>query len=157
MHAVYSVSSDPRRLKRIPRTADDKVTSKTTYHYINHLSVSNQRSSLENMRTRRDKQEPHSLGDGKGTNIKMIQLIYDSFDRRDQFDEFEKTEKNNVSNKNDSSLVNPLVIGIGAFCGVLLIALIVVWILYKRKGRQDQAVQASAQAVSTPNSHGTQV
>lgn len=90
--------------------------------------------------------------------MKMIRLIYDFASNELQQ---ERNENENVSETRQSSntnLINPLVIGISVFCGILLTALIVVWILYKRKGRQaDQPVQVSSQAVSTNNVHGTQV
>ena len=166
MHAVYSVSSDPRKTKRKPRDTRriiDGFTAKGSYHLVSHLSdskqlLTGQQLSSKGMRMRRDNEELRTLDDDIGTNMKMIRLIYESRDNTIDVRLQEREENSYVTSKSESSLVNPLVIGIGVFCGVLLVALVVVWILYKRKVRQEQPpVQVTAQAVSSPNVQGTVV
>ena len=88
--------------------------------------------------------------------MKMIRLIYDSFDEPSSV-ELQERKDSKTNAPSSTSLINPLVIGISVFCGVLLTALVVVWLLYKRKGRQNQPVQATSQAVASTNIHGTEV
>lgn len=165
MHAVYSVSSSPRKKQRNPR---DTLDSPLTYHVIDQTDVnlhtnqgsepaqhvgSGHQSYRKGMRVRRQDSDA-SLGVGTGTNMKMIRLIYESMDETTS-GRLAKT--NDSLNKDNQGLVNPLVIGIAVVCVVLLIALVVVWTLYKRKGRREAPVETSADSVSTPQSRGTVV
>lgn len=165
MHAVYSVSSSPHKKQRTPR---DILDSQHTYHVIDqadfklHLNhgpepaqhvSGGQRLSRKNKRRRRQDGDA-SLGVGTGTNMKMIRLIYESIDENTS-GRLAKT--NNSSNEENQGLVNPLVIGIAVVCVVLLVALVVVWTLYKRKGRREAPVETSADSVSTAQSKGTVV
>ena len=68
----------------------------------------------------------------------MIRLIYESLDETNDvpsFVPFQRRENDNHAHscKSESSLVNPFVIGISAFCGVLLVALVVVWVFIQTK------------------------
>jgi hypothetical protein len=105
------------------------------------------------MRMRRGDGDTNTLGPGTGTNMKIIRLIYESVDEKSDH----QGKMNDSLTKSDKSLVNPLVIGIAVVCGVLIIALIVVWTLYKRKGRREQPVETSVHSVSTPDGKGTVV
>ena len=181
MHAVYSVSTGPgtRNHSRKPRTkreALQEVPDTRLFHHIVKKSnfafkrgnapeygTIGQRSLLSlahaHHLSRRALDEAQGIGlNGKGTNLRMIRLIYNS-------ESFELGTDTNLApsaiprdtNFKDSGLVNPLVIGISALCVILVGALVVVGVMYRRKSQRQLPVEASATGVSTTDCDGTPV
>lgn len=140
MHAIYSVTSGSRSRRAL--SVEQEVHSKTSFssHVLSELD-----NSLVHRLFRRDAAGKRQIGvSGQGTNIKMIRLLLDPEEVQPDLPskQIEK-QTGTIKESQDSSLVNPLVIGIAAVCVVLLVALVVVGILFRRKMLTQQSLSAS--------------
>ena len=148
MHAIYSVTSgvNSRPARSIGRSTADR--NEVTSHILSEV---NSRSfKLSHRLYRRDLGDNRQIGDhGQGANIKMIRLISEPTETEtarntssaDPPKEVKETELNRA---HDTSLVNPLVIGIAVVCLLLLVALVVVAVFFRRKLLTQQTQNSSA-------------
>ena len=143
MHAIYSVTSGshPRPARSVKlSTADtdeDDLETPLTSHVVSEVD-----SNLVHRLHRRSVDDKQIGVSGQGTNIKMIRLLLEPADshRNTSSTELEKqTERNGAR---DTSLVNPLVIAIAGVCVLLLVALVVVGVLFRRKLLTQQSQNA---------------
>ena len=130
MHAIYSVTSGshPRSARSVHEV--DLKTSLTS-HVVSKVD-----SKFVRRLYRRDVDDKQQIGvGGQGTNIKMIRLLLEPADshRNSSSRELEKQTEAETGDARDTSLVNPLVIGIGGVCVVLLVVLVVMGVLFRRK------------------------
>ena len=148
MHAIYSVTSgvSSRPARSIGHSTADR--NEVTSHILSEV---NSRSfKLSHRLYRRDLGDNRQIGDhGQGANIKMIRLISEPTETEttrntssaDSPKEVKETELNRA---HDTSLVNPLVIGIAVVCLLLLVALVVVAVFFRRKLLTQQTQNSSA-------------
>ena len=139
MHAIYFVTSGSRSRRAL--SVEQEVHSKTSFFsYV----LSELDDSLVHRLFRRDAASKRQIGvSGQGTNIKMIRLLLDPGDVKPNSPPKQLEKQTETKKSQDSSLVNPLVIGIAAVCVVLLVALVVVGILFRRKLLTQQSLSAS--------------
>lgn len=135
MHAIYSVTSGgrPRPARSIGHSTAD--LSEVTSHIL--TEVDSRSFKLSHKLYRRNLEDAQQMGmHGQGTNIKMIRLLSEPAETRQNTSsknpstEIKETELNRAR---DTSLVNPLVIGIAGVCLLLLVALVVVAVMLRRK------------------------
>lgn len=139
MHAIYSVTSGshPRSSRSVHEV--DLKTSLTS-HVVSKVD-----SKFVRRLYRRDVDDKQQIGvGGQGTNIKMIRLLLEPADshRNSSSGELEKQTEAETGGARDTSLVNPLVIGIGGVCVVLLVVLVVMGVLFRRKLLTQQSQNA---------------
>lgn len=160
MHAIYSVTSDSR--PRPARSVGGSTTgeSDVTSHVLSEVDSGS--FKLTHRLYRRDTGETHQLGlHGQGTNIKMIRLLSEPAEtRRNTSSEEIKHSASDAAH--DTNLVNPLVIGIAGVCLLLLIALVVVGIMFRRRllSQQTQnspAVETNSREVTVTQAGGVSV
>ena len=160
MHAIYSVTSDdrPRPARSVggPNFDENHVTS----HILSE--VDSRLFKLSHRLYRRDIGDKHEIGlHGQGTNIKMIRLLSEPAETRHNTTS-EEIKQMTSDTPRDTSLVNPLVIGIAGVCLLLLIALVVVAVMFRRRLLTQQtqnspAVETSAKEVTVTQAEGVPV
>jgi len=160
MHAIYSVTSDNR-----PRPARSVGSSTTDENHVtSHIlsEVDSRLFKLSHRLYRRDIGDTHEIGlHGQGTNIKMIHLLSEPAETRHNATS-EEIKQMTSDTPRDTSLVNPLVIGIAGVCLLLLIALVVVAVMFRRRLLTQQtqnspAVKTSATEVTATQAEGVSV
>lgn len=152
MHAIYSVTSGsrPRPARSVGRSTADK--NEVTSHIVSE--VDSRSFKLSHRLYRRDIEDSQQIGvHGQGTNIKMIRLLSQPAEehRNSSSKQTEETvELNSESNRaRDTNLVNPLVIGIAGVCVLLLIALLIVGVMFRRKLLTQQTQNSPPVETST--------
>ena len=160
MHAIYSVTSDnrlrPARSIGVSTTDENRVTS----HVLSE--VDSRLFKLAHRLYRRNTGDAHEVGlHGQGTNIKMIRLLSEPAEIRHNTTP-EEIKQMTSDAPRDTSLVNPLVIGIAGVCLLLLIALVVVAVMFRRRLLTQQtqgspAVETSSTEVTMTQSGGVSV
>ena len=138
MHAIYSVTSGSRSGRAV--SVEQEIHSKTSFssHVLSELD-----NSLVHRLFRRDAAGKRQIGvSGQGTNIKMIRLLLDPEEVQPDLPSKQIEKQTDTKESQDSSLVNPLLIGIAAVCVVLLVALVVVGILFRGKLLTQQSLSA---------------
>jgi len=160
MHAVYSVSAAPsktgNRTRRRRENSKNPSDTKVFHHIIERsASLSKAAKLIESAMltgkrpvdsvhghhlARRDQDEVEDIGlNGKGTNMRMIRLIYNSESFEPRADDTSVPPmKSSDTDLSEQELLNPLVIGIAVVCVILVIALVVVGVMYRRKGSRGQ-------------------
>lgn len=160
MHAIYSVTSDSR--PRPARSVRGSTTNESdvTTHVLSEVDSGS--FKLTHRLHRRDIEETHQLGlHGQGTNIKMIRLLSEPAEtRRNTSSEEIKQTASDAAR--DTTLVNPLVIGIAGVCLLLLIALVVVGVMFRRRlltqqTRNSPAVETNSKEVTVTQAGGVSV
>lgn len=143
MHAIYSVS--PRSRSRSSRSV--KMRSSQMGETISESSsVSHVVSEVDSNRVsrihRRNADGKDFVGaTGQGTNIKMIRLLLEP--EADTHHQNTSLGKEDKQMETKTSLVNPLVIGIAGVCVVLLVALVILGVLFRRKLLTEQSQNAA--------------
>ena len=163
MHAIYSVTSDsrPRPARSVRGSTADQ--NEITSHVLSE--VDSRLFELSHRLSRRDFEDTHQIGvHGQGTNIKMIRLLSEPADTRRNASskgskEIEKAEQNGAR---DTNLVNPLVIGIAGICVLLLIALVVVGVMFRRRlltqqNQNSPVVETNSKEVTVSQAGGVAV
>lgn len=163
MHAIYSVTSDsrPRPARSVQGSTADM--NEITSHVLSE--VDSRSFKLSHRLYRRDVNDAHQIGvHGQGTNIKMIRLLSEPAETRRNASsigskEIEKAESNGAR---DTNLVNPLVFGIGGVCLLLLIALVVVGVMFRRRlltqqSQNSPAVETNSREVAVVQAGGVAV
>lgn len=140
MHAIYSVS--PRSRSRSSRSvklrnSETMSESSSVSHVVSEVD-SNRVSRIH----RRDADGKDFVGaTGQGTNIKMIRLLLEP--EADTHHQNTSLGKEDKQMETKTSLVNPLVIGIAGVCVVLLVALVIMGVLFRRKLMTEQSQNAA--------------
>ena len=145
MHAIYSVTSGsrPRPGRSVKRSSADKdeldFGTSLTSHGLSELD-----SKFARRLYRRSADDENQIGvSGQGTNIRMIRLLFEPAESSRNTSSSKGLEQQTESNEaRDTSLVNPLVIGIAGVCVLLLVALVVVGVLFRRKLLTQQSQNA---------------
>ena len=99
---------------------------------------------------------------GQGTNIKMIRLLSEPANSRRNMSSGALEKRTETNGAHDSSLINPLVIGIAGVCVLLLFALVFVGVLFRRKLLTQQSqntppVKTSSKEVTVVRAEGEAV
>lgn len=160
MHAIYSVTSDsrPRPARSVGSSTSDE--NHVTSHVLSE--VDSRLFKLSHRLYRRDIGDTHEIGlHGQGTNIKMIRLLSEPAETRHNTTS-EEIKHMTADVPRDTSLVNPLVIGIAGVCLLLLIALVVVGVMFRRRLLTQQtqnspAVETSSTDVTVTQGGGVSV
>ena len=153
MHAIYSVTSDSR--PRSARSFGDSSTDES--HVTSHVlsEVDSRLFKLSHRLYRRDTGDTNEIGlHGQGTNIKMIRLLSEPAEIHHNASS-EEIKQVTSDAPREASLVNPLVIGIAGVCLLLLIALVVVGVVFRRRLLAHQAQNSPAVKTSSTEVTGT--
>ena len=180
MHAVYSITSSrgdqskTRKRRRTINTAAEASDVKF-FHFLlkqsraefNQEYTKTGQQSLHHDRhthhlSRRSQGKPYGIGvNGKGTNMRMIRLIYYSDSSELSVDQNPThVTKQYRQDQTQVELINPLVIGMSAVCVILVAALVVVGVMYRRKSNNSQrqkAIEISAIDAIARHGNGTPV
>ena len=160
MHAIYSVTSDsrPRSARSVGGSSSDE--NHVTSHILSE--VDSRLFKLSHRLYRRDSGDTHGIGlHGQGTNIKMIRLLSEPAEIRHNTPS-EEIKQAPSDAPQDTSLVNPLVIGIAGVCLLLLIALVVVGVMFRRRllihqTQNSPTVETSSTEVTVTQGGGVSV
>ena len=144
MHAIYSVTSGshPRPARSVERSPADQLALGLGTSLTSHV-VSAVDSDLAHRLMRRNVDDARrNQPNGQGTNIKMIRLLPEPADpsRNTSLRMLERQTETNGAR--DSSLVNPLVIGVTGVCVLLLVAMVIMGVLFRRKLLTQQSHDA---------------
>ena len=144
MHAIYSVTSGshPRPARSVKRSLADKhgvdLGTSLTSHVVSEVD-----SKLAHGLIRRNVDDARrSERSGQGTNIKMIRLLPEPADSRRNTSLSKLERQTETNGARDTSLVNPLVIGVTGVCILLLVALVIMGVLFRRKLLTQQSHNA---------------
>lgn len=133
MHAIYSVTSGrhPRPARSVKLSSADKdeglLETSLTSHIVSEVNFNSpQRLVRRNL--------DDNIGvSGQGTNMKIIRLLPEPADTPRNMSSGALEKRTETNEARDSSLINPLVIGIAGVCVLLVFALVIVGVLFRRK------------------------
>lgn len=166
MHAIYSVTSrsNSRPARSISRSSADR--NEVTSHILS--KIDSRSFKLSNRLHRRDLAANQQIGvHGQGANIKMIRLISEPTETErarntSSTEPSKEVREAELNRAHDTSLVNPLVIGIAGVCLLLLVTLVVVAVLFRRKlltqqTQNSSAVESRSEEVTATQTRGVAV